>query len=128
MNTRKEDFIKLLAEKTNHDEIKWFAGSGSQLYSICENSKDIMRTFSSEYNNCKIYYVEQKYLTYNSDLEEYEEHIRKDVYIVAGGIARTKILQENVTDSAMEQLENAIINKDENNVLDSIMDEMKNDK
>lgn len=117
----KEEFLNEITELTKNGKLKWLVGSGGGLTNLIVNPHLITKSFSVEYKNTDVYAITKKYVTYNTDLDQYEEKECNEVYILFGGIIRTTITSMNVSDFYMQNLFDVLTNSDETNVLQSLL-------
>ena len=88
---QKENFVSQLIEKTRNNEITWSISNGDNLANLIPNANLIIRTFSTSVGNTTIVFVEQKLPRFHEDLDNYYEHLRRDIYIIEFGLLQTSI-------------------------------------
>lgn len=122
---QKENFVSQLIEKTRNNEITWSISNGDNLANLIPNVNLIIRTFSTSVGNTTIVFVEQKLPRFHEDLDNYYEHLRRDIYIIEFGLLQTSIAEEEVSEYLMQDLYTSIQDKQDNGILTNLLGMLK---
>ena len=122
---QKENFVSQLIEKTRNNEITWTISNGDNLANLIPNANLIIRTFSTSVGNTTIVFVEQKLPRFHEDLDNYYEHLRRDIYIIEFGLLQTSIAEEEVSGYLMQDLYTLIQDKQDNGILTNLLGMLK---
>ena len=70
-------------------------------------------------------FVEQKLPRFHEDLDNYYEHLRRDIYIIEFGLLQTSIAEEEVSGYLMQDLYTSIQDKQDNGILTNLLGMLK---
>jgi O-acetylhomoserine/O-acetylserine sulfhydrylase-like pyridoxal-dependent enzyme len=121
---QKEEFVKTLIAFTREERLKWIITNASKVSRYIINSDQVSQIFFSKLKGNEIYFLVQKYLKYDHEIDIHIEHFTNFVNILSGDNLVYSIYEYEVSENMLDELLDEIRSSLESNFFNKFMEEI----